>query len=83
MSVYSWLTPDPKGSDTAPVNTTPTMKRRETNMTNTRNNPPTIPPKKKARVRDIDNPQGEDRDEMLRGFGFDPDNPNDPHSGGQ
>jgi len=38
---------------------------------------------KKARVRDIDDPQGEDRDQMLRGFGFDPDNPNDPYSGGQ
>ena len=45
--------------------------------------PDYLPPKKKARVRDIDNPQGEDRDEMLRGFGFDPDNPNDPYSGGQ
>ena len=38
---------------------------------------------REARVRDIDDPQGEDRDEMLRGFGFDPDNPNDPYSGGQ
>ena len=45
--------------------------------------PDYIPPKKKSRVRDIDDPQGEDRDEMLRGFGFDPDNPNDPYSGGQ
>ncbi len=45
--------------------------------------PDYFPPKKKARVRDIDDPQGEDRDQMLRGFGFDPDNPNDPYSGGQ
>jgi len=45
--------------------------------------PDYFPPKKKVRVRDIDDPQGEDRDEMLRGFGFDPDNPNDPYSGGQ
>ena len=34
-----------------------------------------VKPKKKARVRDIDDPQGEDRDKMLRGFGFDPDKP--------
>jgi len=40
-------------------------------------------PKRKKSWRDMENPQGEDRDNMLRGFGYDPDNPNDPYSGGQ